>query len=33
VLDLRKKGIENAVALLGGMDAWKKAGFPVDQVK
>jgi len=31
VLDLRKQGIENAVALLGGMDAWKNAGLPVDK--
>ncbi len=31
MLDLRKKGIENAAALLGGMDAWKNAGLPVDK--
>ena len=31
MLDLRKKGFENAVALLGGMDAWKNAGLPVDK--
>jgi rhodanese-related sulfurtransferase len=33
VLDLRKKGFQNAVALLGGMEAWKNAGLPVDKVQ
>ena len=31
VLELKKKGLENAAALLGGMDAWKNAGLPVDK--
>jgi rhodanese-related sulfurtransferase len=31
VLDLKKKGFQNAAALLGGMDAWKNAGLPVDK--
>jgi rhodanese-related sulfurtransferase len=31
VVLFRKKGIENAAALLGGMDAWKNAGLPVDK--
>jgi rhodanese-related sulfurtransferase len=30
VLNLKTKGIENAAALLGGFDAWKKAGYPVE---
>jgi rhodanese-related sulfurtransferase len=29
VLQLRKNGIENAAALLGGLQAWKDAGFEV----
>ncbi|MCM3874593.1 MAG: rhodanese-like domain-containing protein [Pyrinomonadaceae bacterium] len=33
VLELKKKGIENAAALLGGMDGWRNAGLPVDSVK
>jgi rhodanese-related sulfurtransferase len=28
VLDLNAKGIANAAALLGGYDAWVKAGYP-----
>jgi rhodanese-related sulfurtransferase len=31
VLDLKKHGIENAAALLGGMAAWQSAGLPVDK--
>lgn len=27
-LDLNAKGIQNAAALLGGYDAWVKAGYP-----
>jgi len=30
VLSLNQKGIMNAAALLGGLDAWKKAGYPVE---
>jgi len=30
VQDLKQKGIDNAAALLGGMDAWKKAGYPME---
>jgi rhodanese-related sulfurtransferase len=30
VQELKAKGIENAAALLGGFEAWKKAGFPVE---
>jgi rhodanese-related sulfurtransferase len=29
VLELKTKGIDNAAALLGGLSAWKAAGFPV----
>jgi rhodanese-related sulfurtransferase len=31
VVNLKKQGIENAAALLGGFDAWLKAGYPIDQ--
>jgi rhodanese-related sulfurtransferase len=31
VLELKTKGIENAVALLGGFEAWKNAGLPVEK--
>jgi hydroxyacylglutathione hydrolase len=30
VLNLKTKGFDNAAALLGGLDAWKKAGYPVE---
>jgi rhodanese-related sulfurtransferase len=30
VLELKTKGIENAAALLGGLAAWKSAGYPVE---
>jgi rhodanese-related sulfurtransferase len=30
VLSLNQKGITEAAALLGGLDAWKKAGYPVE---
>jgi rhodanese-related sulfurtransferase len=30
VLDLNAKGIKNTAALLGGFDAWKNAGLPVE---
>jgi rhodanese-related sulfurtransferase len=33
VLELKSKGIENAAALLGGMAAWKAAGYPVEAAK
>jgi rhodanese-related sulfurtransferase len=30
VLELNSKGITNAAALLGGLNAWKTAGYPVE---
>jgi rhodanese-related sulfurtransferase len=35
VLELKSKGMDNAAALLGGLAAWKTAGYPVegDKVK
>jgi rhodanese-related sulfurtransferase len=30
VLTLKPKGIEDAAALLGGMNAWKAAGLPTE---
>jgi rhodanese-related sulfurtransferase len=30
VLELKSKGYDNAAALLGGLAAWKTAGFPVE---
>jgi rhodanese-related sulfurtransferase len=33
VLNLKTKGFENAAALLGGFDAWKNAGLPVETGK
>jgi rhodanese-related sulfurtransferase len=30
VLTLKQKGIDNAAALLGGLNAWKSAGYPVE---
>jgi len=30
VLTLKSKGIEDAAALLGGMQAWKNAGLPTE---
>jgi rhodanese-related sulfurtransferase len=30
VLELKTKGIDNAAALLGGLAAWKNAGYPVE---
>jgi rhodanese-related sulfurtransferase len=33
VLNLKTKGFDNAAALLGGLDAWKKAGYPVEGEK
>jgi rhodanese-related sulfurtransferase len=30
VLELKSKGVDNAAALLGGLMAWKNAGFPVE---
>jgi len=30
VLELNSKGIDNAAALLGGLAAWKTAGYPVE---
>jgi rhodanese-related sulfurtransferase len=29
VVNLKANGIDNAAALLGGFEAWKAAGFPV----
>jgi len=31
VLKLKEKGIENAFALLGGTQAWKDAGYPMEK--
>jgi len=31
VVSLKTKGIENAVALLGGFNEWQKEGLPVDK--
>jgi 3-mercaptopyruvate sulfurtransferase SseA len=33
VLTLKAKGMENAAALLGGLAAWKNAGYPVEASK
>jgi len=30
VVELKSKGVENAAALLGGLAAWKSAGYPVE---
>jgi rhodanese-related sulfurtransferase len=30
VFTLKSKGINNAAALLGGMDAWKSQGLPME---
>jgi len=30
VLELKSKGMDNAAALLGGLGAWKTAGYPVE---
>jgi rhodanese-related sulfurtransferase len=30
VLELKTKGYDNAAALLGGLGAWKQAGYPVE---
>jgi rhodanese-related sulfurtransferase len=30
VLTLKSKGFDNAAALLGGLNAWKNAGYPVE---
>ena len=30
MLELKAKGIDNAAALLGGLNAWKTAGYPVE---
>jgi len=30
VLTLKSKGMENAAALLGGMNAWKSQGLPME---
>jgi rhodanese-related sulfurtransferase len=27
---MKAKGIQNAVALLGGFDGWKQAGLPIN---
>jgi rhodanese-related sulfurtransferase len=28
--EMKKQGIENAAALLGGWDEWKRAGLPTE---
>lgn len=30
MLELRQQGFENAAALLGGLQAWKDAGYEVE---
>jgi rhodanese-related sulfurtransferase len=30
VVTLKNKGFDNAAALLGGLAAWKSAGFPLE---
>jgi rhodanese-related sulfurtransferase len=30
VVELKSKGMDNAAALLGGLAAWKTAGYPVE---
>ena len=30
MLTLKSKGMENAAALLGGMNAWKSQGLPME---
>jgi rhodanese-related sulfurtransferase len=30
VLTLKSKGMDNAAALLGGMNAWKSQGLPME---
>jgi rhodanese-related sulfurtransferase len=30
VIELKSKGLNNAAALLGGLAAWKSAGYPVE---
>jgi rhodanese-related sulfurtransferase len=30
VVNLKKQGIENAAALLGGFEAWRNAGYKID---
>jgi rhodanese-related sulfurtransferase len=31
VLTLKSKGMDNAAALLGGMNAWKNQGLPMEE--
>jgi len=33
VLNLKTKGIDNAAALQGGLNAWTSAGYPVESSK
>ena len=33
MLNLKTKGIDNAAALLGGLNAWTGAGYPVESSK
>jgi rhodanese-related sulfurtransferase len=33
VLELKEKNITNAAALLGGYDAWRTAGLPIETSK
>ena len=30
MLTLKSKGFDNAAALLGGLNAWKSAGYPIE---
>jgi rhodanese-related sulfurtransferase len=33
VLELQRLGFTNVYAMLGGLDAWRGAGFPTEPVK
>jgi len=33
VTTLKTKGFDNAAALLGGLNGWKNAGYPVEGAK
>jgi len=33
VTKLKEKGISNAYALVGGTNAWKTAGYPMDKTE
>ena len=33
MINLKAKGMDNAAALLGGLNAWTSAGYPVESSK